>query len=77
MTIPIPTFNWPRVVQNGKLTIVPAQQIASIEIKPAPKLLIAHVIKDIEPVKEIQANSSVTRIPPDAGKPFREESVRT
>jgi len=38
------------VVQDGKLIIIPAHQIAMVEIDPAPKVLVRHVIKDIEPV---------------------------
>ena len=38
------------VIQECKLIIVPAHQIAGIEIDPAPKVLVRHVIKDIEPV---------------------------
>jgi hypothetical protein len=36
------------VVLDGKLTVVPAHRIAGIEIDPAPNVLIAHVIKDVE-----------------------------
>ena len=41
--------NYLGVVLEGKLIVVPAHQIAGIEIDPAPKVLIAHVIKDAEP----------------------------
>jgi hypothetical protein len=41
--------NYLGVVLEGKLIIVPAHQIAGIEIDPAPKVLVAHVIKDAEP----------------------------
>jgi len=41
--------NYLGVVLEGKLIVVPAHQIAGIEIEPAPKVLIAHVIKDAEP----------------------------
>ena len=37
------------VVLDGRLVVVPARQIAGIEIEPAPNVLIAHVIKDVEP----------------------------
>jgi hypothetical protein len=37
------------VVLDGRLRIVPAHQIAEIEIDPAPNALIAHVIKDVTP----------------------------
>jgi hypothetical protein len=42
--------NYLGVVLEGKLTVIPAHQIAGIEIEPAPNVLIAHVIKDVEPV---------------------------
>ncbi len=32
---------------DGKLIIIPAHQIACIEIEPAPRALIAHVIRDV------------------------------
>ena len=41
--------NYLGVVLEGKLIIVPARRIASIEIDPAPNVLVAHVIKDAEP----------------------------
>jgi len=41
--------NYLGVVLEGKLIVVPAHQIAGIEIDPAPKVLVAHVIKDAEP----------------------------
>ena len=37
---------------NGKLTIIPSQQILKIEIDPTPKVLMAHVIRDIEALEE-------------------------
>ena len=39
------------VVQGNKLTIVPAHQIAGLEIDPAPEVFIQHVIKDAEPAR--------------------------
>lgn len=35
---------------DGKLIIVPMSQIVGIEIAPAPKTMIAHVLKDAEPL---------------------------
>ena len=37
---------------NGKLTIIPSQQILKIEIDPTPKVLMAHVIQNIEALEE-------------------------
>ena len=37
---------------NGKLTIIPFQHILKIEIEPTPDVLISHVIRNIEAVKE-------------------------
>ena len=37
---------------NGKLTIIPFQHILKIEIEPTPDVLITHVIRNIEEVKE-------------------------
>ena len=37
---------------NGKLTIIPFQHILKIEIEPTPDVLISHVIRNIETVKE-------------------------
>ena len=37
---------------DGKLTIIPFQHILKIEIDPTPDVLIAHVIRNIEEVKE-------------------------
>ncbi len=42
--------NYFGVVLDDKLIIVPAHQVALIEIEPAPKALIAHVIRDAEPI---------------------------
>ena len=42
--------NYLGVVLNGKLVVVPAHQIAGIEIEPAPNVLIAHVISGAESV---------------------------
>jgi hypothetical protein len=41
--------NYLGVVMHGKLVVIPSHQIAGIEIEPAPNVLIAHVIKDVEP----------------------------
>ena len=41
--------NYLGVVLNGKLIVVPAGRIASIEIDPAPNVLVAYVLKDAEP----------------------------
>jgi hypothetical protein len=41
--------NYLGVVLEGKLIVVPSHQISGIEIDPAPNVLIAHVIKDVEP----------------------------
>jgi len=41
--------NYFGVILDGKLTITPAHQIAGIDVEPAPKALIAHVIDDAEP----------------------------
>lgn len=41
--------NYLGVILDGKLIVVPARRIASIEIDPAPNVLVAHVIKDAEP----------------------------
>ena len=41
--------NYLGVVLEGKLIVVPSHQIFGIEIDPAPNVLIAHVIKDVEP----------------------------
>jgi hypothetical protein len=35
---------------DGKLSMVPMQQIVSIETAPAPQTMIAHVLKNVEPV---------------------------
>ena len=40
--------NYLGVVLDGKLTIIPAHQITQIEIEPAPKTMVAHVIKRAE-----------------------------
>ena len=40
--------NYIGVVQEGKLLIIPRHQIASIEIDPAPKVIVHNVIKDAE-----------------------------
>jgi hypothetical protein len=37
---------------DGKLVVVPSHNIRSIEIDPSPNALIAHVIRDAEPVGE-------------------------
>ena len=37
---------------NGKLTVIPFQHILKIEIDPTPDVLIAHVIRNIEPIEE-------------------------
>ena len=37
---------------DGKLTIIPFQHILKIEIDPTPDVLITHVIRHIEAVKE-------------------------
>ena len=42
--------NYVGVVLDGKLMITPVQQIAEIEVDPAPKTLISHVINDAESV---------------------------
>jgi hypothetical protein len=42
--------NYLGVVLDRKLTIIPAYQIAGIEIEPAPNVLISHVITDAESV---------------------------
>jgi hypothetical protein len=42
--------NYLGVVLEGKLIVVPSRRISGIEIDPAPNVLIAHVIKDVEPV---------------------------
>jgi hypothetical protein len=36
---------------DGKLTIIPSQQIQKIEIDPAPDVLIAHVVRDAQSVE--------------------------
>ncbi len=41
--------NYLGVVQANKLTIVPAHQIAGVEIEPAPAVFIQHVLTDVEP----------------------------
>lgn len=41
--------NYLGIELDGKLIIIPAHQIACIELEPAPKALIAHVIKDAQP----------------------------
>jgi hypothetical protein len=38
--------NYIGVIQDNKLVIIPSHQIASVEIDPAPKVFIQHVIKD-------------------------------
>jgi hypothetical protein len=43
------TAHYLGLILEGKLIVVPAHQIAQIEIEPAPKALIAHVIQDAEP----------------------------
>jgi len=43
--------NYLGVVLDGKLIVVPSHQIAGIEIDPAPKVLIAHVIANAEPIQ--------------------------
>jgi hypothetical protein len=40
--------NYLGVVLGGKLTIIPAHQIVEIQIDPAPKTMIGHVIKHAE-----------------------------
>ncbi len=42
--------NYLGVVLEGKLIVVPSHRISGIEIDPAQNVLIAHVIKDVEPV---------------------------
>ena len=37
---------------NGKLTMIPSQQILKIEIEPTPKVLMTHVIRNIEALEE-------------------------
>jgi hypothetical protein len=37
---------------DGKLTIIPSLQIQKIEIDPAPDVLIAHVIRDVESAED-------------------------
>ncbi len=37
---------------NGKLVIVPFHNISSLEIDPAPAVLISHVLRDAKPVSE-------------------------
>ncbi len=41
--------NYIGVNQHNRLTIVPAHQVASVEIDPAPPVFIQHVISDAEP----------------------------
>jgi hypothetical protein len=41
--------NYIGAIHQGKLIIVPGHQVASVEIDPAPKVFIQHVIKDGEP----------------------------
>ena len=36
---------------NGKLTIIPTQGIRKIEIEPAPEVLIAHVVRNAQPIE--------------------------
>jgi hypothetical protein len=38
--------NYVGVQLDDKLTLIPAHNIATIEISPAPKVLIQHVVKD-------------------------------
>lgn len=42
--------NYFGVEMNGKLTIIPTQGIRKIEIEPAPDVLIAHVVRDVQPL---------------------------
>jgi hypothetical protein len=44
--------NYLGLEMGGKLTIVPSLQIQKIEIDPAPDVLIAHVIRDVESVDD-------------------------
>ena len=37
---------------DGKLIIIPSHNIRSVEIDPAPGALIAHVIRDAQPVTD-------------------------
>ena len=37
------------VEMDGKLSLIPMHNIKSVEISPAPKSLVAHVIKDAKP----------------------------
>ena len=44
--------NYMGLDMNGKLTIIPSQQILKIEIEPTPQALISHVIRNIEALEE-------------------------
>lgn len=35
---------------DGKLTIIPTQGIQKVEIEPAPKVLLAHVVRNAQPM---------------------------
>jgi hypothetical protein len=43
--------NYVGVELDGKLTLIPAHNIARVEISPAPRALIQHVIRDARRVK--------------------------
>ncbi|MHC4557651.1 MAG: hypothetical protein ACYS80_10150 [Planctomycetota bacterium] len=36
---------------DGKLTIIPTQGIQKIEIEPPPEVLIAHVVRNAQPIE--------------------------
>jgi hypothetical protein len=44
--------NYMGLDMNGKLTIIPSQQILKIEIEPTPEVLVAHVVRNIEALEE-------------------------
>ncbi|MHC5076697.1 MAG: hypothetical protein ACYTFM_09745 [Planctomycetota bacterium] len=44
--------NYLGLEMDGKLTIIPSQQIQKIEIDPAPEVMIAHVVRDVQPLKD-------------------------
>lgn len=37
---------------DGKLTIIPTQSIQKIEIEPPPEVLIAHVVRNVQPMED-------------------------
>ena len=37
---------------DGKLTIIPLQSIQKVEIEPAPKVLIAHVVRNAQAIEQ-------------------------